>query len=207
MAIAPDWSSVLDLELIDELLTSLGDYLPRKEHVLRAFEQPMSHVKVLVVGQDPYPTPGHAHGFAFSVAAGVNPLPPSLRNIFTEYCSDTGFPPPATGDLTSWVEQGVLLLNRTLTVAPGVAGSHFGLGWEEITQRAIVALQAANPDLVTILWGARAAQMQPMLKQTIVSPHPSPLSAYRGFFGSKPFTRANALLTERGLVPVEWRLP
>ena len=184
-------------------------YLPSGPNVLRAFTRPFDEVRVLVVGQDPYPTPGHAVGLSFSVAPEVRPVPRSLGNIFTEYASDLGFPRPSNGDLTPWADQGVLLLNRVLTVAPGTPASHRGKGWEAVTECAIKALAARDQPLVAILWGKDAASLTPWLPgvATITSPHPSPLSASRGFFGSKPFSRANAALAEQGADGVDWRLP
>ena len=165
-------------------------------------------VRVLIVGQDPYPTPGHPMGLSFSVAPGVKP-PRSLENIFRELVSDLGVPRPTSGDLTPWCQQGVMLLNRVLTVRPGAPASHKGWGWEKVTQRAIEALVERGGPLVAILWGRPAQSLTPMLGQTpiIASPHPSPLSASRGFFGSRPFSRANTILTEMGAAPVDWRLP
>ena len=161
-----------------------------------------------IVGQDPYPSPGHPMGLSFSVAPGVKP-PRSLENIFRELVSDLGVPRPTSGDLTPWCQQGVMLLNRVLTVRPGAPASHKGWGWEKVTQRAIEALVERGGPLVAILWGRPAQSLTPMLGQTpiIASPHPSPLSASRGFFGSRPFSRANAILTEMGAAPVDWRLP
>lgn len=185
-------------------------YLPPGANVLRAFTFPFEGVRVLIVGQDPYPTPGHAVGLSFSVAPEVRPLPRSLENIFTEYSADLGYPRPATGDLTPWAQQGVMLLNRALTVRPGNPASHRGKGWEAVTECAIRALVARGTPLVAILWGRDAATLKPMLGPgvgTIESVHPSPLSASRGFFGSRPFSRANALLTELGAEPIDWRLP
>lgn len=183
-------------------------YLPPGPDVLRAFTFPMAQVKVLIVGQDPYPTPGHAMGLSFSVAPGVRPLPRSLANIVAEYGADLGYPPPASGDLTSWAQRGVLLLNRVLTVRPGAPASHRGKGWEEVTECAIRALVARDQPLVAILWGRDAATLTPMLTgcPVIASAHPSPLSANRGFFGSRPFSRANELLAAEGAEPVDWRL-
>ncbi|MFC5290842.1 uracil-DNA glycosylase [Actinokineospora guangxiensis] len=183
-------------------------YLPAGEHVLRAFQQPFDDVRVLIVGQDPYPTPGHAVGLSFSVAPGVAP-PKSLINIYKEYCEDLGHPRPASGDLTPWAENGVLLLNRALTVEPGKANSHQGKGWEAVTEQAIRALAERGGALVAILWGRNARNLRPMLGEVpaIESAHPSPLSARSGFFGSKPFSRANALLVEQGAEPVDWKLP
>ncbi len=184
-------------------------YLPEGVNVLRAFTNPFEDVRVLVVGQDPYPTPGHAVGLSFSVAADVRPVPRSLGNIFTEYCDDLGYPRPTGGDLTPWAKQGVLLLNRILTVAPGAAASHRKKGWEAVTECAIKALAARKQPLVAILWGKDAASLTPWLPgvATITSPHPSPLSARRGFFGSKPFSRANAALVQQGSADIDWRLP
>lgn len=183
-------------------------YLPPGPDVLRAFTFPMDQVKVLIVGQDPYPTPGHAMGLSFSVAPGVRPLPRSLANIVAEYGADLGYPAPASGDLTAWAQRGVLLLNRVLTVRAGAPASHRGKGWEEVTECAIRALVARDQPLVAILWGRDAATLTPMLTgcPVIASAHPSPLSANRGFFGSRPFSRANELLAGEGAEPVDWRL-
>lgn len=184
-------------------------YLPPGAAVLRAFEQPLADVRVLVVGQDPYPTPGHAVGLSFSVAPTVRPVPRSLANIFREYTADLELPTPTNGDLTPWTRQGVLLLNRVLTVAPRDPGSHRGHGWEEVTDQAIRVLVARGTPLVAILWGRDAANLQPLLGDTAVlkSAHPSPMSADRGFFGSRPFSRTNAALRELGAAEVDWRLP
>jgi uracil-DNA glycosylase len=187
-------------------------YLPTGQNVLRAFTFPFQGVRVLIVGQDPYPTPGHAVGLSFSVAADVRPLPRSLANIFAEYSTDLGYPAPTTGDLTPWAQRGVMLLNRVLTVAPGTPASHRGKGWEAVTECAMRALVARAQPMVAILWGRDAATLKPMLAEspgvaTIESVHPSPLSASRGFFGSRPFSRANELLTGMGAEPIDWRLP
>lgn len=184
-------------------------FLPAPDRILAAFAQPFDAVRVLLVGQDPYPTPGHPIGLCFSVAADVRPLPPSLANIFREYSEDLGHPPPSNGDLTPWTRQGVLLLNRCLTVRPGVPASHRGKGWEAITEQAIRALTGRGGPLVAILWGSDARNLKPLLDgvPVVESPHPSPLSASRGFFGSRPFSRANRLLTEQGAEPIDWRLP
>lgn len=197
-------------EFLREENSSGRGYLPSGANVLRAFTYPLADVRVLIVGQDPYPTPGHAMGLSFSVAADVRPVPRSLGNIFDEYQSDLGLPKPANGDLTPWSEQGVMLLNRVLTVRPGSPASHRGKGWEIVTECAIRALVARDAPLVAILWGRDAATLKPMLVPsvpTIESVHPSPLSASRGFFGSKPFSRANELLVGLGAQPVDWRLP
>ncbi len=206
---------------VDEQITAAGRflraeiaagrrYLPAGANILRAFTQPFDQVRVLIVGQDPYPTPGHAVGLSFSVEPDVRPLPRSLVNIFQEYCADLGLPMPSTGDLSPWAERGVLLLNRVLTVEPGKPGSHRGKGWEEVTEQAIHALVAreAQP-LVAILWGRDARNLRPILSDVpcVESAHPSPMSADRGFFGSRPFSRVNQLLEELGDEPVDWALP
>ena len=185
-------------------------YLPAGANVLRAFTNPFGAVRVLIVGQDPYPTPGHAVGLSFSVSPTTRPVPRSLANIFREYSADLGHPTPSTGDLTPWAEQGVLLLNRVLTVAPGEPGSHRDKGWEAVTEQAIRALVDRDGEpLVAILWGNDARNLQPRLGAVpaVTSVHPSPLSAHRGFFGSKPFSTANALLARQGGDPVDWTLP
>ena len=215
--IDPGWAEALSP--VAGTIAALGDrlraeqaagrgYLPAGERVLRAFAQPLAQVRVLIVGQDPYPTPGHPIGLSFAVERDVRPIPRSLANIYRELQTDLGIDPAPHGDLTSWTEQGVLLLNRVLTVAPGQAASHRGWGWEEVTECAIRALVARERPLVAILWGRDAANLRPMLGRTpaITSPHPSPLSASRGFFGSKPFSRANALLEQQGAGPVDWRV-
>jgi len=183
-------------------------YLPAGENVLRAFTRPLADVRVLIVGQDPYPTPGHAVGLSFSVDPDVRPIPRSLQNIYTELVADLGVERPTSGDLSRWADHGVLLLNRVLTVSPGKPGSHRGKGWEAVTQRAIEALVARDQPLVAILWGRDAQSLAPMLGATpvVASVHPSPLSASGGFFGSRPFSRANALLAEQGAGPVDWSL-
>ncbi|WP_022901634.1 uracil-DNA glycosylase [Humibacter albus] len=183
-------------------------YLPAGANVLRAFRYPLADVRVLIVGQDPYPTPGHPIGLSFAVERDVRPIPRSLQNIYRELRSDTGIEPPPHGDLTAWSEHGVMLLNRVLTVRPGAAASHRGVGWERVTEHAIRALVARDAPLVAILWGRDAANLRPLLGSTpvITSPHPSPLSANGGFFGSKPFSRANELLVRQGAQPVDWRL-
>jgi uracil-DNA glycosylase len=216
--VAADWAEAL--APVDDVIARMGvflreelaagrTYLPSGERILRAFERPLSDVRVLVVGQDPYPTPGHAVGLSFSVAPDVRPLPRSLVNIFRELYDDLGVGPPSNGDLTPWADQGVLLLNRVLTVAPGAAGSHRGRGWEAVTECAITALAKRGGPLAAILWGRDAQGLKPMLGPVpwVESPHPSPLSASRGFFGSRPFSRVNDLLVRQGGGPVDWRLP
>jgi uracil-DNA glycosylase len=184
-------------------------YLPTGQNVLRAFTYPFDEVRVLIVGQDPYPTPGHPIGLSFAVDPGVRPVPRSLQNIYRELHADLGIATPANGDLTPWASHGIMLLNRVLTVRPGVAGSHRGIGWEAVTELAIRALVARDKPLVAILWGRDAGTLRPLLGSTpiVASAHPSPLSASGGFFGSKPFSRANELLVGLGADPVDWSLP
>jgi|TARA_R100000049_G_C1951916_1_gene100441 uracil-DNA glycosylase len=181
---------------------------------LRALElTPLDAVKVVILGQDPYHGPGQAMGLSFSVPDGLK-HPPSLRNIFRELADDCGVAPPASGDLTPWAQRGVLLLNNTLTVEAGNAGSHAGRGWDAITDACVAAVAAREQPAVFILWGSHAQKKasriaelnEPTRHCVIRSPHPSPLSAHRGFFGSKPFSRANAFLEQVGLGPVDWRL-
>jgi uracil-DNA glycosylase len=189
--------------------------LPAPSNVLRAFRQPLADVRVLIVGQDPYPTPGHAVGLSFAVDGATRPVPRSLANIYKELDADLGLPPRVHGDLSGWAGQGVLLLNRVLSVRAGAAGSHRNKGWEAITAAAISALadrrspDGATAPLVAILWGKDAETARPLLGPTpvIASAHPSPLSAARGFFGSRPFSRANNLLQEQGDGTVDWELP
>jgi len=215
---APDWADAL--EPVHDSITAAGEflraeiaaghaYLPAGPDILRAFREPMAQVRVLIVGQDPYPTPGHPMGLSFSVGADVRPLPPSLANIFRELQDDLGIPPSPHGDLSAWAAQGVLLLNRVLTVRAGTPASHRGRGWEKVTEQAITALVDRGGPLVAVLWGRDAQTLKPLLGQipTIESVHPSPLSASRGFFGSRPFSRVNALLAELGAEPIDWRLP
>jgi uracil-DNA glycosylase len=213
----PGWAAAL--EPVAGRIAEIGDflraevaggrgYLPAGEHVLRAFTRPLADVRVLIVGQDPYPTPGHPIGLSFAVDRHVRPLPRSLANIYRELRDDLGVETPAHGDLSAWADNGVLLLNRVLTVAPGDAGSHRGRGWEAVTDAAIRALVARATPLVAILWGRDAQSLEPLLGDTpvIASAHPSPLSASRGFFGSRPFSRANVELERRGAAPVDWSL-
>lgn len=194
--------------LREELAAGRG-VLPEPSRVLAALATPLEQVRVLLVGQDPYPTPGHAMGLSFSVAPDVQPLPRSLANILREYQSDLSLPPPATGDLTPWAERGVLLLNRCLTVAPRAPGSHRGRGWEPVTDAVIDAVVARGGPLVAVLWGRDARSLAGRLGATprVESPHPSPMSADRGFFGSRPFSRTNQLLADQGAAPIDWRLP
>ena len=216
--VAPDWAEAL--APVDETIATMGrflreelaegrPYLPTGEAVFRAFERPLADVRVLVVGQDPYPTPGHPIGLSFAVAPDVRPVPRSLANIYAEMRTDLGLEPPEHGDLTCWADQGVMLLNRVLTVRPGEAASHRGRGWERVTECAITALAARGGPCAAILWGRDAQSLKPMLGSVpwVESAHPSPLSASRGFFGSRPFTRVNALLAEQGGTPVDWEVP
>ncbi|MFE1232243.1 uracil-DNA glycosylase [Streptomyces sp. NPDC058745] len=184
-------------------------YLPAGQHVLRAFQQPFDEVRVLIVGQDPYPTPGMAIGHSFAVAPDVRQLPGSLENIYRELNTDLGLARPSNGDLTPWTRQGVLLLNRALTTAPRKPGAHRGAGWEAVTEQAIRALAARGKPLVSILWGRDARNARPLLGDlpAVESAHPSPMSADRGFFGSRPFSRTNELLVRQGALPVDWSLP
>jgi uracil-DNA glycosylase len=214
----PGWAAAL--APVEPVITAMGDflraevaagrsYLPAGDAILRAFRAPLAGVRVLVVGQDPYPTPGHPVGLSFSVAPTVRPLPRSLQNIFRELVADVGVAPPTSGDLSPWAERGVLMLNRCLTVEPGKPGSHRGKGWEEVTSQAIRALVARDEPLVAILWGRDAQTLEPMLTDVplVKSAHPSPMSADRGFFGSRPFSRVNRLLEDLGGDPIDWSLP
>jgi uracil-DNA glycosylase len=213
----PGWAEAL--APVADKITAMGEflraevaagrtYLPAGQHILRAFQQPFADVRVLIVGQDPYPTPGHPIGLCFAVERDVRPIPRSLQNIYRELRADLGIEPPEHGDLTAWAEHGVLLLNRSLTVCPGKPASHRGKGWEDVTDQAIRALVARGGPLVAILWGRDAQTLKPLLGATpvIESAHPSPMSADRGFFGSRPFSRANQLLAAQGADPVDWSL-
>ena len=183
--------------------------LPEADRVLAAFQRPLSAARVLIVGQDPYPTPGHPIGLSFATDAAVRPVPRSLRNIYRERSDDLGIAPAEHGDLSAWADRGVLLLNRVLTVRAGEAGSHQRRGWEAVTARAITALAERGGPLVAILWGKPAQALAPLLGEIprIESAHPSPLSAARGFFGSRPFSRANAALEAQGAAAIDWSLP
>ncbi len=216
--VAPDWAEAL--APVEPRIRAMGDflraevaagrpYLPAGPAVLRAFARPLADVRVLVVGQDPYPTPGHAMGLSFSVQPDVRPVPRSLANIFTELVADVGCPPPTTGDLSPWADRGVMLLNRVLTVRPGAPASHRGKGWEAVTDAAIAALVARGGPLVAVLWGRDAQALAPArgAVPTVTSAHPSPLSARTGFFGSRPFSRVDELLAAQGAGPVDWTLP
>ncbi len=213
----PGWAGAL--APVADRIAAMGDflraevaagrpYLPAGENVLRAFRAPFSDVRVLIVGQDPYPTPGHPIGLSFAVERHVRPIPRSLQNIYRELRDDLGVVPPQHGDLSAWSNSGVMLLNRVLTVRPGAPASHRGAGWEPITEHAIRALVSRGTPFVSILWGRDASTLKPLLdgNPVIESPHPSPLSASRGFFGSRPFSRSNALLEQLGEQPVDWTL-
>jgi uracil-DNA glycosylase len=213
----PGWARAL--EPVAGQIAALGDflraeavagrpYLPAGENVLRAFTYPFDEVRVLIVGQDPYPTSGHPIGLSFAVDPAVRPVPRSLQNIYRELQADLGIETPAHGDLTPWARHGVMLLNRVLTVGAGSSGSHRAKGWEAVTEAAIRALVARGKPLVAILWGRDAQSLEPMLGDTpvIKSVHPSPLSASGGFFGSRPFSRANEILVSLGAEPVDWSL-
>lgn len=215
--IAADWASAL--APVADRVTAMGaflraenaagrGYLPAGANVLRAFATPLADARVLIVGQDPYPTPGHPIGLSFAVDRGVRPLPRSLVNIYRELRDDLGIEPAEHGDLSAWTRQGVVLLNRVLTVRPGAPASHRGRGWEEVTDAAIAALVARGGPLVAVLWGRDAQSLRPALGRVpiVASPHPSPLSAARGFFGSRPFSKVNELLVAQGAEPVDWRV-
>jgi uracil-DNA glycosylase len=215
---APDWAQAL--APVEGTIAAMGrflrdelaagrPYLPAGDRILRAFQRPLADVRVLIVGQDPYPTPGHPIGLSFAVDAHVRPVPRSLQNIYAELRTDVGVVPPAHGDLTAWADRGVMLLNRVLTVRPGEPASHRGRGWELVTECAITALSRRGGPCVAILWGRDAQSLKPMLAPIpwVESAHPSPLSASRGFFGSRPFSRVNRLLVEQGGEPLDWSLP
>ena len=213
--IAHDWAEALSP--VEGQLAEVGRFLneerasgqrvlPAGDRILAAFQRPLADVRVLIVGQDPYPTPGHPIGLSFATAPDVRPIPRSLQNMYRELNDDLGIDPAPHGDLTAWADHGVMLLNRVLTVRAGAPASHRGKGWEAVTECAIRALVARGGPLVAVLWGNDARQLASMLGDVprIESPHPSPLSASRGFFGSKPFSRANVWLEERGEKPIAW---
>ncbi|MFJ9317980.1 uracil-DNA glycosylase [Pimelobacter simplex] len=218
---AADWAEAL--APVEDRVAALGQflraelaagrsYLPAGDRVFHAFRRPLADVRVLLVGQDPYPTPGHPIGLSFAVERDVRPIPRSLANIYQELANDVGFVPPPHGDLTPWADQGVMLLNRVLTVRPGESASHRNQGWEHVTAcaiQAVVRRAEAGAPVAAILWGRDAQTLKAHLGPIpwVESAHPSPLSASRGFFGSRPFSRVNALLAERGGDPVDWTLP
>ena len=216
--VAPDWAGAL--APVDDQIAAMGrflreelalgrPYLPAGDRIFRAFQRPLASVRVLIVGQDPYPTPGHPIGLSFAVEGHVRPLPASLQNIYRELASDLGVEPPEHGDLSAWADRGVMLLNRALTVRPGASASHAGKGWEAITSRAIEALAARGGPVAAVLWGRQAQSLKPLLGSVpcVESVHPSPLSAHRGFFGSRPFSRVNDSLVQQGGQPMDWSLP
>lgn len=218
--VAPDWAEALAaMPGLDDHLARLSDFLsaevaagrgfqPEADRIFAAFQRPLADVRVLVVGQDPYPNPSHPIGLSFAVDRSVQRLPPSLRNIYVEYSSDLGLTPPSHGDLTAWAEAGVMLLNRVLTVQPHVRNAHQKRGWEAVTDAAIQVLAARGGPLVAVLWGKPAQRLERLLGDvvTLKDPHPSPLSARTGFFGSRPFTRVNEALVAQGAAPIDWRL-
>lgn len=215
--ISEDWATAL--APVERQLAELGRFLneeraaghqvlPAGDRILAAFQRPLADVRVFIVGQDPYPTLGHPIGLSFATARDVRPIPRSLQNMYRELNDDLGITPVPHGDLSEWSDRGVMLLNRVLTVRAGEAASHRKKGRESVTECAIRALVARGGPLVAILWGNDARQLAPMLGDVprIESAHPSPLSASRGFFGSKPFSRANAALEAQGAAPIKWEL-
>jgi uracil-DNA glycosylase len=224
-AVPESWRPVLDPVLASPAARQLGGFLkveeaagkaiypPRGTRLAALDLTPLEAVKVVILGQDPYHGPGQAHGLAFSVQAGVKP-PPSLVNIYKELEADIGLPRAQTGDLTPWARQGVLLLNNTLTVEAGLAGSHAGRGWDAITDAAVAAVAQSDKPTVFILWGSHAkkkASRIPALGRSsnhliVASAHPSPLSAHNGFFGSRPFSQTNAFLEANGRGTIDWRI-
>jgi uracil-DNA glycosylase len=217
----PSWKQHLAAEFSKTHMIQLKNFLaeeykkgkkifPRGSEYFAAFNlTPFDRVKVVILGQDPYHGPGQAHGLSFSVKTGTA-FPPSLQNIFKELKNDLDIDPPASGDLSAWAKQGVLLLNSVLTVEMGLAASHQGKGWEMFTDSVIQALNDQKENVVFILWGAYAQKKAAFVDRrrhlVIESPHPSPLSAHRGFFGSKPFSKTNQYLQSLSLTPIDWRL-
>ena len=198
------WHQIVDLKLLIEISAKLSsEYIPAAIDVFAALKLSPSDVKVVIVGQDPYPNPEHAMGLAFSVRESVSTLPASLRNIFTELESDLGIK-PNNGDLSRWVSQGVLLLNRALTVKPGEPASHSKIGWHELTE--VIISNVAKSGAIGVLWGNDAQTLAKYFSKDdlFTAPHPSPLSVYRGFYGSKPFSKVNNRLVEKGLTPIKW---
>lgn len=214
---SPDWAE--KMQVVEKEIHQIGDFLrdeikagkyilPKPENIFRAFQSPLKDVKVLIVGQDPYPTKGHPIGLSFAVDKSVKPLPKSLQNIYKELQDDLGAKPPEHGDLSDWADQGVMLLNRSLSVVAGAPNSHAGKGWDKITERAIQILNDRDQPLVAILWGRNARELKTYLTnpktKVIESAHPSPLSAHYGFFGSKPFSQTNDFLKKNGLKEIKW---
>lgn len=202
------WKPVLEpfSSEITRILNSLdiSSVTPSRDLVFAALELPLTEVKCVIIGQDPYPTAGNAHGLAFSVGSHVDKIPASLQNILKELQSDLGYDAPISGSLEKWRDQGVLLLNRVLTTEIGQSNAHQHLGWQKITTA--IAQAAAEQGAVAILWGKQAEELAPFFKDSVISVHPSPLSAYRGFFGSKPFSRVNEKLQLQGRAPIDWSL-
>ena len=216
--IEKSWQEVLQVEFDKPYFESLVSFVkqeyasntifPPAGQIFNAFNTcPFNNVKVVILGQDPYHGPGQAHGLCFSVNDGIQ-FPPSLQNIFKEITSDLGIPAPKTGNLTRWAEQGVLLLNATLTVRASQAGSHQGRGWEEFTDAVIKTISEKAENVVFILWGSYAIKKKSLINSSkhciLTAPHPSPLSSYRGFFGCKHFSQTNTYLTSKGKTPIEW---
>jgi len=202
------WKPVLEPFSADiaRILGSLqgSSIAPAQDRIFAALEVPLSEVRCVIIGQDPYPTAGNAHGLAFSIPDQVAKIPASLKNIFKELHSDLGLEIPQSGNLEKWRDQGVLLLNRILTTEVGRSNAHSNLGWQMITKG--IAEAAANQNAVAILWGTEAQALAPVFRESITSVHPSPLSAYRGFFGSKPFSKVNEALIRICREPIDWRL-
>lgn len=208
----PDWQALLLdqrplLEAIELRFDADPHAIPSKRNLLRAFTHPPSHYRVLIVGQDPYPNPAHAMGLAFAVPRGTTPLPATLGNIFKELRADLGVELVQQGDVAPWLDRGVMLLNRHLSTRADNSAAHLSFGWAEFTAAAIKALVSVRrQQLVAILWGKQAQELAPLLMRcrVISSSHPSPLSSYRGFLGSRPFSGCNNLLLELGLEPIDW---
>lgn len=221
MNVEKSWKKILQSEFEKEYFKQLTNFVetayrefplqifPPENQVFRAFEAcPFDQVKVVILGQDPYPTKGHAHGLCFSCDQEVRPLPKSLSNIYKELMTDLGIEVPTNGDLSHWAEQGVLMLNATLTVQEGSPESHAGQGWERFTDAVIHALNEKRDGIVYMLWGSKAQQKAEKVDATrnyvLKAPHPSPLSAYRGFFGCKHFSRCNDYLKSQHCAPIKW---
>ena len=202
--VPPAWREIVDLENVAQIGANLGpNFLPSSKLIFKSLEVDPDDVKVVIVGQDPYPNSQHAMGLAFSVPAEVGVLPASLKNIYKELEADLGII-RENGDLSAWLEQGVLLLNMSLTVLPNETGSHSKIGWQVITQQIIS--DVAKRGAVAVLWGREAQLMSKYfaIEDQFIAPHPSPLSVYRGFYGSKPFSKVNSRLVEKGLMPIKW---
>ena len=210
-SVHPGWMPLFNAqhELLNDIFSKLSgeNHVPSKENIFRAFEFAPQHYRVLIIGQDPYPNPDHAMGLSFCVPEGTYPLPPSLENIFKEIRSDLGNGFVRDRDISNWPARGVMLLNRHLTTKTGITAGHISFGWDKFTTSAVKFLQEIRGEkLVAILWGAKAQELSPVLgrARVISSPHPSPLSSYRGFFGSRPFSLTNQALLELGEEPIDW---